>query len=68
MDESGSRFAIPKLKYYKYLTLNVMMHVEYRQVYEFMFNINQNTRNFLQKHIITLKNGFDNDGLIPYKF
>lgn len=44
MAESGEHFPLPKLKYYKYLTLNVMMHVEYRSVFEFMFTINKNAR------------------------
>ena len=33
-----------------------------------MFGCNQETRAFLQQNYVTVRNGFVNDGLIPYCF
>ncbi len=32
-----------------------------------MFALNKDTRSFLETNSITIRNGFINDGLIPYK-
>jgi len=67
MVESESIFPLPKLRYFTYPTLDVMMHVEYEEACKFMFGINKKGRSFLQKKFITIRNGFINDGLIPYE-
>ena len=68
MVESVSDFPFSKLRYCKYLTLDVMMYVEHQQVLQFMFACNKQARTFLQNNYITVRNGFVNDGLIPYYF
>ena len=68
MVESLSDFPFRKLRYAKYLILDVMMYVEHQQVLKFMFTCNKETRAFLQKNYVTVTNGFVNDGLIPYCF
>jgi hypothetical protein len=45
-----------------------MMYVERQQVLQFMFACNKQARTFLQNNYITVRNGFVNDGLIPYCF
>ena len=65
---SVSDFPFSKLRYEKYLTLDVMMYVEHQQVLQFMFTCNKQARIFLQNNFITVRNGFVNDGLIPYYF
>ena len=68
MVESVSDFPFSKLRYEKYLILDVMMYVEHQQVLQFMFACNKQARTFLQNNYITVRNGFVNDGLIPYCF
>jgi hypothetical protein len=66
MVETVSVFPLSKLRYDTYLVLDVMMHVEYQEAYKFMFAVNKEARSFLLKNFITIRNGFINDGLIPY--
>ena len=66
MEEVLSTFPFRKLRYAKYLTLEVMMYVERSQALEFMFSVNKEARAFLHKHLISIQNGFINDGLIEY--
>ena len=66
MEESPGVFPFPKLRYETFLILDVMMNVDYQDVLKFMFSINKETRNFIYKNFITLRNGFVNDGLITY--
>jgi hypothetical protein len=68
MVESVSDFPFSKLRYYKYLILNVMMYVEHHQALQFMFTCNKKARSFLQHNYITVRNEFVNYGLIPYCF
>ena len=44
------------------------MHREYEEAYKFMFTINKEGRYFLLKNFITIRNGFINDGLIPFEW
>ena len=67
MVESLSEFPFRKLRYVKYLTLDVMMYVDCADVYKFMFTLNKEARKFLQDNFITVRNGFVNDGLITYQ-
>ena len=64
--ESASDFPLPKLRYYKYLILDVMMHVEYQYAYEFMFSLNTEARSFFCDNFITIRNEYINNGLITY--
>jgi hypothetical protein len=68
MVESVNDFAFHGLKYKKYLTLHVMMYVEREEVLKFMFTVNKSTRAFLEHNFITIRNGFINEGLIPFNF
>ena len=67
MVESLNHFPFRKLAQEKYLTLEVMMFVDYLNVCEFMYSVNHETRNFLQSNFITIRNGFINEGLITYE-
>ena len=67
MVESHSEFPFWKLRYDKYLTLDVMMYVDHPDVYKFMFTLNKEARKFLQDNFIAVRNGFVNDGLITYQ-
>jgi hypothetical protein len=68
MVESEGNFPFRKLENDKYLTLDVMMHIEHQYVLKFMCTVNQRSRAFLTQNFITIKNGFTNEGLIPYNF
>ena len=59
-------FPFPKLRYYAYVTLEVLMCVEHPKVYEFMFAVNKATRAFLEDNFIAIRNGFTNEGLITH--
>ena len=61
-------FPFPKLRQFTYLTLDVMMHVDYLDAYKFMFTINKEGRKFIINNLITVRNGFINDGLIDLVF
>lgn len=66
MVETVSSFPLLKLRFEKYLTVDVMTYVEYQESYKFMFYINKQGRSFLQQNFIIIRNGFINDGLIPH--
>ena len=66
--ESVSAFPFCQLRYYTYLTLDVLMYIEYEDAYNFMFYINKYARKFIVNNFITVKNGFNNDGLIDFLF
>lgn len=68
MENSVSDFPFRKLRYRKYLILNVMMNVDYQEVLKFIFTLNIETRHFLHQHFITIRNGFVNEGLFIYRF
>ena len=61
-------FPFSKLKHDKYLTLDVLMFVDYLDALIFMFNINKEVRHYLLNNFITVRNGFTNDGLIDFVF
>jgi hypothetical protein len=67
MVESLNEFPFPKLRYEKYLTLDIMMYVDHPEVYKFMFTLNKEARKFLQDNFISVRNGFVNEGLITYE-
>ena len=67
MVESLSDFPFRKLRLDVYATLDVIMCVDYEDALTFMFNTNKETRRFLQKNFITLRNGFINEGLIIFR-
>ena len=68
MEESVSVFPFHKLRYDKYLTLDIMMHVEFKEACSFMFGCSKATRAFLESNSRTIQNGFINGGLIVYDF
>ncbi len=59
-------FPFHKLRYEKYLTLEVMIYVEHPQALKFMFSVNKKCRRFLQEQYIPIQNGCINEGLICY--
>lgn len=66
MVESLIELPFRKLSCDKYLTLEVILYIEYTEVLNFMFSVNKKMRSFLQNNLITVKNGFINEGLITY--
>ena len=64
MNESVCAFLFPRLSEDKYLTLEIMMYVDYFDSLIFMFYLNNATRTFLESNASTIRNGFINDGLI----
>jgi hypothetical protein len=66
MVEYVSAFPLSKLRYDKFLTLDVMMYLEYQEANMFMFAVNKEARQFLQNNFIIIRNGFLNDGLITF--
>jgi hypothetical protein len=66
MEEAVTSFPFRKLRYQKYLTLDVMMYVERSKALEFIFCVNKEARAFLHQHFISIQNGFINEGLIVY--
>ena len=66
--EPMSAFPFRKLRYYKYITLDVLMHVEHQDSSKFMFNLNKEARAFIKNNFNTVRNGFVNEGLIEYQF
>ena len=67
MEKTVTSFPFHKLRYEKYLTLDVMMYVERSQALEFMFFVNKEARAFLHQHFVSIKNGFINEGLIVHR-
>lgn len=61
-------FLFTKLKDYIFLTLDVMMFVDYQDSLKFIFSLNKQARQFIEKNFIVLRNGFTNDGLIDINF
>jgi hypothetical protein len=57
-------FPLLKLRHDTYLTLDVMMHVDYQEACKFMFAVNKEGRLFLHNNFIAIRNGFINGGLI----
>jgi hypothetical protein len=68
MVESLGGFPFRKLINDKYLILDVMMFVDHQQILKFMYTCNKKTRAFLYNNYLTIRNGFINDGLIPFYF
>ena len=68
MEESSSAFPFRKLVNDKYLTLEIMMYLEYEAVLKFMFELDKESRNFLLNNSLTIRNAFINEGLIVYHF
>lgn len=68
MVEPVINFPLTKLRDFTYLTLDVMMHIEYEKSKYFMFAINKQGRLFLQNNFYAIRNGFINDGLIPFQW
>ena len=67
MVESVPCFPFRKLIYDNYLTLEVMMYLDFEQVLKFMFFVNKEGRAFLNQHFLIIKNGFVNEGLITHQ-
>ena len=66
MVEPLSDFPFRKLRYDKYLTLEVMTYVEHPEVYKFMYSLNDESRTFLEINFISVRNEFINAGLITF--
>jgi hypothetical protein len=47
VESVSGAFPFPKLRYDKYITLDVLMFVDHPEAYEFMFAVNKATRTFL---------------------
>ncbi len=68
MEASSSTLPFKKLRYDKYLILEIMIFVDdYREAWKFMFILNKASRTFLETNASTIYNGFINEGLNDYK-
>ncbi len=54
MVESKGDFPFRVLRYEIYLLLDIMMYIECEEILKFMFSVNKETRNFVQKHFIDI--------------
>ena len=68
MESVKNNFPFRQIRFYKYLTLEVLMHIEYLEACTFMFSANNQGRKFLQEKFKLIRNGFINNGLITYDF
>jgi hypothetical protein len=66
VESVSAAFPFPKLRYNKYMMLDVLMFVDHPKAYEFMLAVNKATRTFLYDNLITVHNGFTNEGLITH--
>ncbi len=66
VESVSTNFPFQKLKYVKYLFVEVMMFVDHIAVKKFMYHLTKETRSFLKINFIIIKNGFINDGLITH--
>ena len=57
-------FPFGKFKHNIYHTLDVMMFVEHQDALKFMFSVNKQSRHYITNNFISIRNGFNNDGLI----
>jgi hypothetical protein len=68
MVETLSEFPFRKLRNYKYTILDVLMHLEIKDAFTFLFSANKETREYLERNFITITNGFTNEGLVNFEF
>ena len=61
-------FPFRMLKTDIFLTLDVLMFINYEAALKFMFSLNKLTRLFILQNFIIVRNGFTNDGLIDFCF
>ena len=59
-------FPFRKLRYNTYLTLEIIMCIEYKDALQYLFDVNKQTRQFLFRNLISIKNSYDNEGLITH--
>ena len=65
--DSVTSFPFRKLRYDTYLTLDIIMCIEYKYALQYLFDVNKQTRQFLCRHFITIKNSYENEGLITHE-
>ena len=58
---------VEKLNSVKYLLLEVLMHIEYKNALNFMHTINKDASDFLTHNYTAIRNSFENEGLITYQ-
>jgi hypothetical protein len=56
-----------KLSSAKYLLIEVLMHIEYRDALNFIYTINKDASDFLTHNYTAIRNSFENEGLITYE-
>ncbi len=55
-----------KLSSAKYLLVEVLMHIEYKDALNFLHTINKDASDFLTHNYTAIRNSFENEGLITY--
>ena len=68
IEVTGNAFPFRKLRYYKFLTLEILMYVDYNDALKFIFSVNKATRSFFKSNASIIRNGFLNNGLCKYQF
>ncbi len=63
-----STFPFRHLKQDTYSLLDVLMYIDYNDALKFMYTVNKEARSFIQNNYITMRNEFDNNGLIEHEF
>ncbi len=64
MEETLTTLPFRRLRCDMYLIIEVLINVKYSHAFKFMFNLNKESRSFLQDNYIAFENGFVNDGYI----
>jgi hypothetical protein len=64
MESALSVFPFWKLRYEKYLFLDVLLYIDYKNALEFMFKLSIDARKFLHSNISSINNAYNNEGLI----
>lgn len=57
---------LEKIRSAKYLLIEALMYVDYDDALNFMHKIDKGGRDFLTQNFISIKNSFENEGLITY--
>ncbi len=56
-----------KLSLSKYLLVEVLMYIEYKDALNILHTINKDGTDFLTHNYTTIRNSFENEGLITYQ-
>ena len=67
MESALLSFPFWKLRHSTYHFLDVILYIDYIYALKFMFKLSSEARKFLHSNILSIKNAFNNEGLIIYE-